>query len=285
MTALESLNKAKAEHFAIGSFNAANFETIKAIVAAAKSLNAPVIIEASHGEIEYLGAKNFISLVKNARQDTGLPIFSNLDHAPTPKDAQMGIDLGFDLIHYNGSALPFNDNLAQTKAITALAHQKQILVEAELDTIPGGSSVHPVSAEEEMALTKLTDPDEAAQFVKESGLDTLAASFGSIHGFYQTPKHLDLTRLAQIQEKVACFLSLHGGSDMPVDQVKEAIRLGIVKVNVNSELRLAFKQALTKTLAESSELAIYKIMPPVIAAVQKIVEDKITLFGSAGKAS
>jgi len=284
MTAIEYLRKARSEHFAIGAFNAANIETIKAIVAAAKDLKAPVIIEASHGEIEYLGAKNFISLIKNARQDTGLPIFSNLDHAPTPQDAQKGIELGFDLVHFNGSTLSYDDNLTQTKAIATLAHQSQVLIEAELDTIPGGSSVHPISAEEEMALTKLTDPNQAAQFVEITGTDTLAASFGSIHGYYKTPKHLDLTRLAQISQKVACFLSLHGGSDMPSDQVKEAIQLGIVKVNVNSELRLAFKAALTKAIQESSELAIYKITPPVIDAVRQVVEAKITLFGSAGKA-
>lgn len=284
MTAKDYLLQAQQQHFAIGAFNAANLETIKAIVAAAKNQNSPVIIEASHGEIDFIGAKNFVAIIKNAREETGLPIFTNLDHAPTPEAALEGINLGFDLIHFNGSHLPFEENLEKSKKIVSLAHAKGVLVETELDTIPGGSSVHPKTAEEELAATKLTDPDQAHSFVSQTGADTLAASFGSIHGLYTTPKHLDIDRLKQIRAKTNCFLSLHGGSDMPEDQVREAITNGVVKVNINSELRLAFRTTLEKTLLSNQELAIYKIMPPVIDAVQSIVENKITLLGSAGKA-
>jgi fructose-bisphosphate aldolase class II len=283
MTARDWLNRAKEEHFAIGAFNAANIETIKAIVAAAKNLNAPVIIEASHGEVGYIGGKNFVAIVRNAREETGLPIFTNLDHSPSPEAARQGLAWGFDLVHFNGSTLPYDENLSQTKTIVAEAHLKNVLVEAELDTIPGGSSFHAVSAEEELKQTKLTDPDQAASFSEKTGTDTLAASFGSIHGFYQTQKHIDLTRLQEIRAKTNCFLSLHGGSGMPDEQVKEAIQIGIVKINVNSELRLAFKKTLEKALADSQELAIYKIMPPVIDAVRQVVEGKIKVFGSGGK--
>lgn len=284
MTAKDYLDKARQDHFAIGAFNAANIETIKAVIAAAKNLRAPIIIEASHGEVEYIGGRNFVSLIRNAREDTGLPIFANLDHAPTFEAAVQGITWGFDLIHFNGSALPYDKNIEESKKIADLAHQKNILVETELDTIPGGSSVHPMTAEEELAVTKMTDPNQAEEFVRETGTDTLAASFGSIHGLYQTRKHLDLERLKQIREKTICFLSLHGGSDMREEQVRQAIARGVVKINVNSELRLAFRTTLEKVLTENKELAIYKIMPPVIAAVSKVVETKITLFGSANQA-
>lgn len=277
------LLRAQKEGFAIGAFNAANLETVKAIVAAAANQASPVIIEASHGEIEYFGYKNFLSVVHNFCDETGLPLFTNLDHAPTGEDARKGIELGFDLVHFNGSHLPFEQNLSETKSIVDLGHRKGILVEAELDTIPGGSSIHPETAEEELAKTKLTDPDQAAIFESKTGLDTLAASFGSVHGFYRTKKHIDLTRLREIRAKTKCFLSLHGGSGMPDEQVTEAIKIGIVKINVNSELRLAFKETLAKTLSTNQELAAYKYLPPAINAVQTIVETKMKLFGSSQK--
>ncbi len=284
MTAQDWLNRAKEEHFAIGAFNAANIETIKAIVEAAKNLKAPVIIEASHGEVEYLGGQNFVDLVRNAQRETGLPIFTNLDHSPSLTAAKQGLAWGFDLVHFNGSTLSYDENLSQTKTFVIEAHAKNVLVEAELDTLPGGSSFHTVTAEEELKQTKLTDPDQAASFSENTLTDILAASFGSVHGFYQTPKHIDLTRLRDIRAKTSCFLSLHGGSGMPDEQVKEAIQIGIVKINVNSELRLAFRTTLERILVENKELAVYKIMPPVIDAIREVVETKIKLFGSAGKA-
>lgn len=284
MTIKDYFQRATTQHFAIGAFNAANLETIKAIVMAAKNQNSPVIIEASHGEIDYIGDKNFLDIIANFREETNLPIFTNLDHVPTLEDALKGISLGFNLVHFNGSTLPYENNIAKTKQVADLAHQHNILVEAELDTIPGDSSVHAVTAQQQLATTKLTSPDQAYDFVARTQTDILAASFGSVHGFYQTAKHLDLELLAQIRQKTNCFLSLHGGSGMPDDQVKAAIQTGIVKINVNSELRLAFKQTLIQGLNDSQELALYKIMPPVISAVQSVVETKIQLFGSANKA-
>lgn len=284
MTTKDYLLKAQDNHFAIGAFNAANIETINAIVAAAVKLNSPVIIEASHGEIEHIGIKNFVDIIQNAREDTGLPIFSNLDHAPSVEDALLGINHKFDLVHFNGSSLPFEEDLIKTKQVVDTAHAASILVEAELDAITGNSSLHDTTAAEALSKAHLTDPATAATFVTTTGLDTLAASFGSVHGLYQTEKHLDIELLKKIRESVSCFLSLHGGSDMPEDQVKAAIENGVVKINVNSELRLAFKETLKNALQNSDELAIYKLMPPVIEAVQKIVESKILLFGSQNQA-
>ena len=278
------LDRAQSEHFAIGAFNAANIETLKAIIGAAKTTNAPVIIEASHGEIEFIGGQNFVDIIRNARQEYNLPIFTNLDHAPNVETTLQGIKWGFDLIHFNGSSLPYTENVSKTQEVVLMAHQQDRLVEAELDAITGSSSLHTLTAEEQLATAKLTDPLQAADFVTATGIDTLAASFGSVHGLYATPKNLDIDRLKEIHTKTSCYLSLHGGSDMPEDQIKQAIENGVVKINVNSELRLAFRTTLEKTLKENSELAIYKIMPPVIAAVQRIVEDKINLFGCTDKA-
>ena len=137
-----------------------------------------------------------------------------------------------------------------------------------------------------MAQEKMTDPDQAEDFVGRTGIDTLAVSIGNVHGVYASEKHLDLDLLAKLRERLSCFFSLHGGSTISEEQVRNAIKIGkIVKVNVNTELRIAYRKTLEETLKSSDEVAIYKIMPPVIAAVQKIIEAKITLFGSAGKAS
>lgn len=279
------LQKARREGLAVGAFNAANIETLKAIIGAAKKLKSPVIIEASHGEVEYIGGENLVDLVKNAREEVNFPIYANLDHAPTVNDALKGIRLGFDLVHYDGSSLSFEENLKNTHRVVEVAHRKGVLVEAEIDHIQGSSAPHfQQDVAEAQKGGEYTDPDQAAEFIKKTGADTLAAFIGNVHGVYRNPPQLDLDRLEKIAQKTHCFLSLHGGSGIPDDQVKQAIMLGIVKVNVNTELRIAYRQATEKALKDSDEVAIYKIMPPVIAAVQKVVETKIRLFGSVGKA-
>lgn len=277
------LKKAKKEGFAIGAFNAANIETFKAIVGAAVKMSSPVIIEASHGEVEFVGGENLADLVKNAREETGLPIFTNLDHAPTVEDALEGIDWGFEMIHYNGSKLTLNKNIENTKRVVKAMGNKGV-VEAEINPIMGTSAAHmKETAEEIQKQGKYTDPVEAQKFVNETGIDILAAFVGNLHGVYKTAPKIDVERLKEIVEKAGCFLSLHGGSGIPDDQVRKAVESGVVKVNVNSEMRIMYRKTLEKVLKENDEVAIYKIMPEVILAVQKVVEKKIELFGSKGK--
>jgi len=287
MTAKEALTKAQKEGYAIGAFNAANIETLKAIVGAADKLRAPVIVESSHGETEFIGAENLVDLVKNYREETGLPIFINLDHAPSVEAAEEGIAAGFEMIHINASKLPYEENVAATKKVAEEAHAKGLLCEAELTPIEGSSAPHmQETIEEEQAKSKYTDPEQAQDFVSRTGIDTLAVSIGNVHGVYKTAPKLDLELLKRLTAELPCFFSLHGGSGIPDDQVRGAIGTGdIVKVNVNSEMRIAYRETLEKVLGKSDEVAIYKIMPDVIAAVQEVVEKKITLFGSAGKAS
>ena len=127
-------------------------------------------------------------------------------------------------------------------------------------------------------MANYTDPEKAADFVAQTQCDLLAVFVGNIHGTYKTPKKLDLERLRLIKSKVNCFLSLHGGSTILPEDIQEAIRLGVVKINVNTELRIAFQETLANVLRGSDEIAIHKIMPPVIAAVEKVIEEKIKLF-------
>jgi ketose-bisphosphate aldolase len=286
MNSRELLECAQKEGYAIGAFNAANLETLKAIAGAAGKLKAPVIAESSQGETEFIEARNLVAVVRNLSQEFGVPMLINLDHSPSVEAAEKGIAAGYDLIHINASKLPYEENVAATKKVAEEVHAKNLLVEAELTPIAGTSAPHPgEKAEDVVAKEQLTDPDQAEDFVKRTGIDTLAVSIGNVHGVYASEKHLDLDLLAKLRARLSCFFSLHGGSTISEEQVRNAIRIGkIVKVNVNTELRMAYRKTLEETLKASDEVAIYKIMPPVIEAVQKVIEAKITLFGSAGKA-
>lgn len=279
METLEILNKARAEGWAIGAFNAGNLEILKAVVAAAQNQNAPVIAETSGGEAEYFGMKNFLAVVENF----GLPVLTNFDHGPGLEECQNAIEAGYKMVHFDGSGLPYEENLKITKALVAQAHQKGVLIEGEIDRIGGESEAHDELAESVQATVNYTDPQKAADFVAQTGIDILAVFVGNLHGVYKTPKKLDLERLKMIRSLTACPFSLHGGSTLLEEDIKAAIALGVVKINVNTELRLAFRQTLENVLRGSDEAAVYKIMPPVIAAIQKVVEEKIKLFGSSGQ--
>jgi len=279
MNTLEILTKAKNEGWALGAFNAGNLEIAKAIVQAAQSQQAPVIMETSAGEAEHFGLKNFLSLVENYRQELGLTILTNLDHGPGLEECQKAIEVGYSLVHFDGSPLPYEENIKITKVLVEQAHQKGVLIEAELDKILGDSKNYSELPESIQASGEYTDPQKAVDFVAQTGCDILAVFIGNLHGTYRQPPRLDLERLRLIAEKVPCFLSLHGGSGLLEEDVKKAIQVGrIVKVNVNTELRLAYRNTLENVLRGSDEVAVYKIMPPVIAAIQKVVEEKIQLF-------
>ncbi|MDO8638839.1 MAG: class II fructose-bisphosphate aldolase, partial [Candidatus Daviesbacteria bacterium] len=228
MTAREWLEKAKKEKFAIGAFNVGNLETFKAIVLAASNKKSPIIIETSPGETDWLGEDNIVDLAKNYSQDFKIPILVNLDHAGSLAECVLAIEAGFDLIHFDGSKLPLEENIKITKEVVELAHQKGILVEGEIDHIQGSSEVHQGSAESEIKNIPMTDPQKAAQFVTETGIDILAAFFGNVHGVFEKGgENLDLDVLKNLAEKLPdTYFSLHGGSGISEEQVKEAIQNG-----------------------------------------------------------
>lgn len=286
MTAHEILQKAKDEGFALGAFNAGNLEIAKAIIQAAESQNSPLIIETSSGEAEHFGQKNFLDVIKNAKEENNLPLFTNLDHGPGLEECQRAIELGYDLIQFDGSVLPLEENIKITKVLVQQAHEKGILVEAEIDKILGESQQNDEASESVQARANYTDPDKAFDFVSQTGCDLLAVFVGNLHGVYRDTPKLDLDRLKILAQKLPCFLSLHGGSGLSEDDIQKAIQVGrVVKINVNTELRLAYKETLENVLRGSDEVAVYKLMPPVIAAVQKIVEEKIQLFRGSSRES
>lgn len=287
MTAREWLEKAKREKFAIGAFNVGNLETLRAIAQAAANKKSPIIIESSPGETKWMDADNVVDMARNYSQKFGIPIIVNLDHATEYEDCVMAVEAGYDLIHLDGSKLSYEENVELTKKVVELVKQKGLVVEGELDHIGGSSTIHAGKASDEAGKIPMTEASRAAEFVKQTGIDIFAAFIGNVHGLYLgETKQLDIERLKQINQATGAFLSLHGSSGIPDDQVKAAIENGIVKVNLNTEIRQIYKDTLEKVLKENpEEYAMYKIEQPILDEIQKLVEHKIELFGSSNKAS
>lgn len=281
--AKKQLQKAQENGYAIGAFNAANIETLKAITQAAKNLNSPIILEASHGEVNYIGYKQLVSLAKIYEEDLGIPIIVNLDHGKDFESCKKAIETGFEYIHIDTSkASNFDEQVEITKEVVELAHKHGVLVEGEIDHIEGSSADHTKEMPDALQNPELfTNPEKAQEFVEKTKVDVFASFVGNLHGIYAKKMHLNLDLLKKVKEQIPnTFLSLHGGSGIFEDDVRGAIKLGVIKVNVNSEMRIAFKMTAQEVLNQSNEIAVYKIMPKPIEAVQNVVESKITLFGS-----
>lgn len=290
--AREWFDDAQENSYAIGAFNVDNLEIFKAICIAGKRKKSPVMVELSGGEIDSIGRANIVDLVANARAEYGIPILLNLDHAKSVEDCLEAIDIsteesGFDDVHFDGSELPFEKNLEMIKKVVEAAHAKGMLVEGEIDHLPGGSEVHDQDLDLEKIKKSYTNPGKAAEFVRDSKVDIFAAVFGNVHGTFPNQPDLDFELLEKIRNVLPdTFISLHGGSGIAADQIRDAIRIGrIVKINVNTEIRVAFHDALVEELGEDPEnVTYYKMTPDIINAVAAVVESKIDVFGSAGKA-
>lgn len=270
----------------MGHFNISNLETLRAIVQAAQKMQSPVLIGTSEGESKFIGLRQAAALIKSVREETELPIFLNLDHGKSFEYIKEAVDSGYDAVHFDGSKLSLEENIEITKKVVALAKERNILVEGEVGFIQGSSEIHKIAPE--IREEDLTDPEDALKFIKETGVDVLAINVGTMHGVRVTGinPHISLQRLKEIKNKVGdkVFLVLHGGSGTPKEDIKEAIKLGIVKININTELRVAYTNTLKEAFKTSpEETTPYKYMPLVIGAVQKIVEEKIKLFYSNDK--
>ena len=287
LSAKDWFEKAQSEGWAIGAFNVDNMDIFKAVCLAGKNKKSPVMLEFSQGEVDYFGLKNIVDLIVNAREEYKIPILLNLDHAKNVDFCIAAIEqAGFDDVHFDGSELTFEKNVEETKKVVDSAHKKGLLVEGEIDKISTLSEVHNEEIDLELLKKSYTDPVRAAKFVKETGVDILAAVFGNVHGIFPVQPDLDINLLTKIREAVPlCFLSLHGSSGIPANQVKAAIKAAkIVKVNLNTELRVAYREAIGEELSENpEEYTSYKLASDVILAVAAVVESKIDVFGSAGK--
>lgn len=284
------MERTRAEKFAVGAFNVDNQETLKAIAGAAVAKKSPVLVEFSKDETEMIGLANLRDMVDNYRAEFGIEMYINLDHSPSVEAAKAGIDAGFEFIHIDVSqankAAAESEIIAATKDVVEYAKKTGALVESEPHYFGGSSNVHPEDIDYEEIRKFFTKPGEAKKFVADTGIDTYAAAIGNLHGLYPVPKQLDLSLLRQIRTALDCNISLHGGSGTPPEQFKEAAAIGVSKININSEMRKAFRITLEQQLKDNpDQFAVVKLMPPVIAAVQAIVEGKMDIFGSSGKAA
>jgi fructose-bisphosphate aldolase, class II len=283
VTSKELYAKAREGKYAIGAFNTSMLEVSRAIIMAAQELKAPVIIETSEGEIDFLTPEIAAAEVKALAEQVDVPVVLHVDHGKHYELIEKAIRSGYTSVHVDGSSLPYEENAELTKHVVELAHRNNLLVEGEIGHIAGASEAH--DQEIKIPRDTLTEPDEARRFVKETGVDVLAVAIGNIHGVYKNTPNLDFLRLKRIAAGVDTYFSLHGGSGIPEVQIKKAISLGITKINVSTELRLAFYYGLAKEFAENPNNVVpYKYLPQASEAVKKVVEAKIRMFGSAGRA-
>jgi ketose-bisphosphate aldolase len=280
----DHLQQAQQSGKAIGHFNISDLALLKAVFAAAKELNVPVIVGLSEGEREFVGVREIAAVVRALREEFDFPIFLNADHTHSLAKGIEVAKAGFDSIVFDMSALPFDENIRQTKqAVEALkAINPAMLVEGEIGDIGSGSEIHDQAPD----LSKgLSTPEEAKHFVQSTGVDILAPAVGNMHGMLksmvsgETKKHLDIPRIAEIKQAAQVFLTLHGGSGTEDEDFVKAIAAGINIVHINTELRVAWRQGLEQGLAaHPDEVVPYKILPQAVDAVKEVVLSRLRLF-------
>lgn len=287
--ARSTIARARAEGFALGAFNLDNQETLRAVVQAAAKKKAPVLVEISQGEVDALGLENVRDMVDNYKREFGVEIYVNLDHSPSVAASIAGIEAGFEFIHIDISQANHDatqeEIIEATKQVVAYARLTGALVESEPHYFGGSSNLHTEAINYDEIKKTFSTPEGAKAFVDATGIDTFAAAIGNLHGQYPVPKMLDLELLKQIRGAVDCNISLHGGSGTPGHYFIEAVKIGVTKININSDMRVAYRKTLEAELADNpTEFAVVKLMDKVIEAVQTVVESKIDMFNSAGKA-
>lgn len=281
VTNTELLSKAKSGDYAVGAFNTNNMEISQSIVEAALAERAPLILAVSPGAMKYAGVEYISAIAKVAERSADVPMSLHLDHGLTMEHVQACIDNGFSSVMLDGSKHPIDENVRLTREAVKFAHDRGVSVEAELGRIGGAEDL--VSTTDREA--SMTDPDEAVRFVEATGVDALAVSIGNAHGWYKGEPHLDFDRLRVIRERVAIPLVLHGASGIPDDMIREACAIGVDKINIDTEVRNAFRQAVARFVDENpDEIDPRKILAPAREAMRGIVAGKMRLFGCAGRA-
>lgn len=271
MTVKEILRRCRHEHTAVLATNFYNFETLSAVVQAAQRMQAPVLLQLTRSSIDYMGLKQAVGMGRRALADHGLEGWIHLDHGGSVDLVERCLDAGFDSVMIDASERPFEENVATTRRVVELARPYGVNVEAELGYVAklgqeqGGG---------------FTTPEEAARFVRETGVDALAVAIGSAHGFYKQAPKLDIERLARIHAATDVALVLHGSSGIPHDMVREAIANGIVKVNLATEIKDNFMRALKSVLLDSDEIDLRKVFPRAVSPVVDLLCEKYRMVGS-----
>jgi len=275
------LADAEERGYAVGAFNVSDMAGVQAVVQAAEEERSPVIVQMYTRGSDITGARYMVAMAEVAAQSVSVPVALHLDHGRDLEAVETCIKAGFSSVMIDGSKLPLDENIEVTRKTVEIAHAAGLSAEAELGKIGSGS--------EEMSVddraSSLTDPEEARRFVQETNVDALAVAIGSAHGLYSFKPDLDLDLLKELQDMALTHLVLHGGSDLPEDQIRSAVKLGITKVNVATDLSGAYSKALREVVA-GSEGIIWpgRVLSAVREAMTELVRDRIRLFGSSGMA-
>ncbi|MDO5561878.1 MAG: class II fructose-1,6-bisphosphate aldolase [bacterium] len=268
-------------HYAVGAFNCNNMEIVQGIIAAAAQERAPVIIQASQGALKYAGLEYIVALIRTAAAEyPEVPLVMHLDHGTDFAQVLACMEAGFTSVMIDASKLPMAENIDLTRKIVEIAHPKGISVEAEIGKIGGTEDQVSVSEKE----AAYTDPQEAVEFVRATGCDSLAVAVGTAHGQYVGPVKLNYDLLEQIHQQVEIPIVLHGSSGVPAEMLREAITRGVSKVNIDTDLRAAFVNKIHQVLQENpDEIDPRLVLGPARAALQEVVAEKIRIFGSNDK--
>ncbi|NMB28156.1 MAG: class II fructose-1,6-bisphosphate aldolase [Tissierellia bacterium] len=281
VTGAELLQDAHKKGYAVGAFNVNNMEIVQAIIEAAEETNSPVILQASQGGLKYAGVEYIAELGKLAARNANVPVVVHLDHGTDFDQVMLCIRHGFSSVMIDGSRFDLEGNIAITKKVIEVAHAVGVSVEAELGKI-GGTEDHITVSERDATFT---DPEEAKRFVDETNVDSLAIAVGTAHGVYKGEPKLDFDRIKVIKEITDMPLVLHGSSGVPDEAIKKAVSLGINKINIDTDLRMAFANAVKQFVKENPDnIDPRKILAPAKAAMKERIVEKMKLFGSAGRA-
>lgn len=276
----ELLRAAEAGGYAIGAFNVYNLEGARAVLSAAEAQRSPVMLQLHPGAMQH-GGEALVALCLAAARVARVPTAVHLDHSSAPEAIQEALAAGVMSVMADGSHLPYQENVAFTRTMVAMAHGRQATVEAELGRLTGTEDGLTVPEYE----ARFTDPAQAADFVGRTGVDALAVCIGNVHGRYRHEPHLDFDRLGAIQRAVSVPLVLHGASGLPAAMVRQAIALGVRKFNVNTEVREAYVEALRGALQAPGSPDLVDLMRQAEAKMQAVVATKLQLFGSVGTSS
>ena len=281
VTGREILQDAHKNNYAVGAFNVNNMEIVQAIIEAAEETNSPVILQASQGGLSYAGIEYIAELGKLAGRNAKVPVAVHLDHGTDFDQVMLCIRHGFTSVMIDGSRFNLEENIAITNKVIEVAHAVGVSVEAELGKI-GGTEDH-ITVDEKDAT--FTDPKDAKKFVDETNVDYLAIAVGTAHGPYKGEPKIDFDRIKTIKEITNIPLVLHGSSGVPADSIEKAVSLGINKINIDTDLRIAFAQAIRQFLKEDPDnIDPRKILSPAKLAMKEVIIEKMHLFGSAGRA-
>ena len=276
VSSLTLLESARKGGYAVGGFDVYNLEGIRAILAAADAERSPIIMQIPPAAMRF-GGMPFIAFCQASARNATVPVAVHLDHASSPDDIRHALAVGVNSIMIDGSRMPFERNVMLTRNLASLAHEHHAVVEATLGSLLGREEAQTHAA-------NLTDPEAAATFVQQTGVDVLAVYIGKEHGDYRDEPQLDLVRLAQIRQVVDVPLVLHGVSGFPDRLVRIAIELGVSKLNVSTEVRTAYLRALRTQLDGGASTEMIPLMEHVSDAMRGVIVTKIQLFGSAGRA-